>query len=64
MLSRKVYLVLPKIKTVLIYRHNVAFVGLQLGTVKTEQTMQMIEKKGDDARLPLDPNSLLLKVNF
>jgi len=41
-------------------KHNVAFVGLQLGTVKTEFTCQMIKEKGDDARLPLDPNSMFL----
>jgi hypothetical protein len=43
-------------------KSNVAFVGLQLGTVKTEYTTQMIKEKGDNARLPLDPNSLFLNV--
>ena len=43
-------------------KSNVAFIGLQLGTVKTEFTTQMIKEKGDNARLPLDPNSIFLNV--
>lgn len=41
---------------------NVASLGLLLGGVKTELSAKMIQEKGDQAVLKLDPNSMMLKV--
>lgn len=43
-------------------KHNVAFIGLLLGTVKTEFATKMVQEKGDALKIPLDPNSKFLNV--
>lgn len=42
-------------------KHNVACVGLLLGTVHTEASDKLIEREGDSLKVPLDPNNPLLQ---
>lgn len=45
-------------------KHNVCSIGLLLGGVKTEATIEMLKERGDKAVIKMDPNSLLSEIKL